>query len=111
MRRIPPLAWFIYGLLSLIALGITFFVGAFASGKDINETCAKARQPLDDVYRDAHWLEPGQIFPMHDKCNANYDMVPFWVNPALVVFVVAVAVCLIGFVVSITTRLVRKFAR
>lgn len=86
MRRLPPLGWLFLSLLSSLALGVTFFVGIFASGKDTDETCAKAGQILDQSYRQQNWQEPSQIFPLHNKCNANYDMVPIWVNPALIIF-------------------------
>ncbi|WP_326754579.1 hypothetical protein OIE73_25330 [Streptomyces hirsutus] len=25
-----------------------------------------------------------RLFPLHNKCNAEYDLVPAWVNPAIV---------------------------
>lgn len=111
MRRVSPRAWLGLAVLSLLSLVITFFIGAFAGGKDIDETCAAAGQPLDDAYRARHWQEPGQLFPMHNRCNAQYDLVPAWVNPALVIFAVASAVFLVAFIASATPHLARKFRR
>lgn len=100
MGRMPIVGWFMLSFLSSVALGFTFFIGAFvASGKDIDETCAKAGQQLDRNYRAQNWQEPSQLFPLHDKCNAGYDMVPAWINPALVLFASLAAVFLCIFVV------------
>lgn len=34
------------------------------------------------------------MVPLHDKCNATYDLVPAWVNPALVILPLLAAICL-----------------
>jgi hypothetical protein len=107
MTRLRPLAWFGLALLALLAFGFTAFVGAWAGGKDIDETCAAAGQALDQSYRAQHWQEPGQFFPMHNRCNADYDLVPGWVNPALVIFAVVAVACLVG-VAAATIRLIRN---
>jgi hypothetical protein len=44
---------------------------------------------------------------MHNRCNADYDLVPGWVNPALVIFAVAAVACLVG-AAAATTRLIRN---
>ncbi len=71
------------------------------------ETCERARGGAAG-YRAGHWREPGQIFPMHKRCNANYDLVPGWVNPALVVFLALWAVCLTGFIVNLRRAAVER---
>lgn len=45
---------------------------------------------------------------MHERCNANYDLVPGWVNPALVVFLALWAVCLTGFIVNLRRAAVER---
>lgn len=86
--------------LSSVALGFTFIIGAFvAPGHQIDETCGKAGQLLDRNYRAQNWQEPSQFFPLHNKCNAGYDMVPAWINPALVFFAALAAVFLCIFLV------------
>jgi len=114
MRQIQPWAWLIWlGLIcmSVLGLGVTYFVGIFAPGKDINETCAKAGQILDDGYRSQNWKEPGQLFPLHNKCNAYYDIIPAWVNPTLVTFALLTLVLLGAFIVSIITSWKRRAYR
>jgi hypothetical protein len=52
------------------------------------------RQRYDESYRAAHRREPQRWFPLHDRCGASYDLVPAWVNPALVVLSVLSLGCL-----------------
>ncbi|NEA66459.1 hypothetical protein [Streptomyces sp. SID12488] len=108
MRRWGLLAWGVALVASPFLLGITFFVGIFSGGHEIDETCASLGQPLDDQYRAEHWREPGQWFPLHNKCNADYDLVPVWVNPAIVVLTLLIVVCMgIGMWLAVA-RLVAK---
>jgi hypothetical protein len=39
-------------------------------------------------YRVRYPHEPLQLFPLTNKCNALYDTVPGWTNPALAVLAV-----------------------
>jgi hypothetical protein len=103
MREIRPLTWLRLAFGSIVAVALTFFIGAFAGGHEIDETCAAKHEIYDEVYRSEHWLEPSQVFPMHNKCNADFDLVPFWVNPALVIF----AVLTVAFVVALIMSIVR----
>ncbi|ACL42262.1 hypothetical protein Achl_4311 (plasmid) [Pseudarthrobacter chlorophenolicus A6] len=89
-----PVAWLGLAVLSFLCLGPVFFVGIFAAGKDIDETCAAAGQTYDRVYRHLNWREPGQLYPLHNKCNAEYDTVPFWVNPVLAILAILTVVFL-----------------
>lgn len=88
--------WLGAALLVLLALLATAFVGGWAGGKDIDEACAAAGQVVDQRYRAEHWREPGRLFPMHNRCNADHDLVPGWVNPALVILAVAFVGCLVA---------------
>lgn len=111
MARLRPSAWLGLTLLALLAFGLTAFVGMWSGGKDIDETCAVAHQPLDHVYRAQHWQEPGRFFPMHDRCTADYDLVPGWINPGLAAFAVVAVTCLVGLVVATVRLIVKKSSR
>jgi hypothetical protein len=80
-------------------------VGAFAGGLDVGETCQLAGEPYDDAYRSAHWRERSEAFPLPNRCNAGHDLVPFWVNPLLVLLAVValagVALAIVRTVVAI----------
>jgi hypothetical protein len=65
-----------------------------AGSWDPGESCDAAGQRYDDAYRAAHWREPARWFPLHNRCNAGYDLVPAWVNPAVVVLTLLAAGCL-----------------
>ena len=62
--------------------------GIWIGGLDEEETCQLFHhQEYDQKYRTSHPEHAGQnIFPLSNKCNAEYDMVPFWMNPAVVGF-------------------------
>lgn len=81
------------GSATLLMYGFGAIVG---SAFDTAETCEQTfGQRYDEAYRGAHWREPGQWFPLHNKCNAEYDLVPSYVNPSVVVLA-AVAVGSVG---------------
>ncbi|GII52489.1 hypothetical protein Pth03_08780 [Planotetraspora thailandica] len=81
-----------YGLLTTLAY-------------DIGETCTQLRgQTYDDAYRAAHWREPSQWFPLHNRCNADYDLVPAYVNPTLVVLAAVTLGCVIPAVILAVRR-------
>ncbi|RJQ92531.1 hypothetical protein [Amycolatopsis panacis] len=94
-------------LLPLLALGFTFFVSLMGAKLDIQEACEAAQQPFDRAYLSQHRQDTGQLFPRHDLCNADYDLVPGWINPALVIFAVVTVACLIG-AAAATVRLIRN---
>ncbi|MEU8792209.1 hypothetical protein [Streptomyces sp. NPDC048643] len=79
--------WFLVTAgLCLVAMLVTWIVGALAgSSMDAEESCHAAGTTYDRAYRSVHWQEPSRWFPLHNKCNAGFDLVPVWVNPALVV--------------------------
>ncbi|MBO1269515.1 hypothetical protein [Arthrobacter cavernae] len=86
---------------SFVAVAVTFMIGAWAGGHEVDETCAARGQTYDSGYRSENWQEPSRIFPMHNKCNAAYDLVPSWINPALVIFAVLMVAFVIAVVVSV----------
>lgn len=80
--------------LCLVAIPVVWFVGAFSGGLDPEESCHLAGQAYDESYRAAHWREAARWFPLHNRCSAGYDLVPPWVNPALVVLPLLALACL-----------------
>ncbi len=85
--------WWFFPAVVLTAVGcVTWFIGIFAGGLDVEETCEQRGVRYDDAYRTEHWREPSRWFPLHNRCNADHDLVPAFVNPTLV----AVAVLLLG---------------
>ncbi|MFF1544289.1 hypothetical protein [Streptomyces sp. NPDC058291] len=87
-----PFHWLTLSALSCGALFVTWLWGAWSGGLDVAETCTlREGQEYDDVYRAEHWREPSQVFPLHNRCNASYDLVPAWVNPTLVLLALLAA--------------------
>ncbi|MFJ4922344.1 hypothetical protein [Streptomyces sp. NPDC088725] len=107
-----PMWWTRLCSVSLFAALIAWIRGLFSQGLDAAETCRFVHHvPYDDGYRGAHAEEFGQIFPLHSNCNAQYDMVPAWVNPAivsgLIISLLAVGV-LLGYGVGHLNSLFRR---
>ncbi|MEU8980256.1 hypothetical protein [Streptomyces sp. NPDC048309] len=93
-RRTPgPAGWLALTAVAALLLGFTYAVGVFSGGHEIDETCAAAGWTYDERYRAEHWRDQRRLFPLHERCNAHDDLVPPWVNPALVVLFVALAGC------------------
>ncbi|KOG59613.1 hypothetical protein ADK77_39425 [Streptomyces antibioticus] len=94
-----PLWWTRVCSVALFVGLTTWIWGVFRGGLDIRETCQFVRHEYyDRAYRDAHAAEFQSFFPLHNKCNAHFDLVPAWVNGSITVCVVialaAVAVLL-----------------
>ncbi|MFI6874407.1 hypothetical protein ACIBL6_13270 [Streptomyces sp. NPDC050400] len=107
-----PGFWFGSTALAVLLLAPIWFWGAFSGGLDVAETCAlQAGQEYDQDYRSAHWRETSRAFPLHNRCNADYDLVPAWVNPTLAVLAVVVAGSLVATVVTTTVHVRRALAR
>ncbi|WP_146069210.1 hypothetical protein [Arthrobacter sp. ZGTC412] len=86
-HRIEPW-WIQLGIFSAFMVPVLLFFGILTGGLDDQETCGiRHQQHYDREYRKAHPEHAGRnIFPLSNKCNADYDMVPFWMNPAVVGF-------------------------
>ncbi|MER5192973.1 hypothetical protein ACWD3J_04095 [Streptomyces sp. NPDC002755] len=111
MRR-TPVFWLTLSALSCVGLFLTWFWGAWSGGLDVAETCALLKgQKYDDAYRTEHWREPSQVFPLHNKCNASYDLVPAWINPTLVVLALLAVGSLIAGVCLLTAAALRAITR
>jgi hypothetical protein len=90
-----PGVWVLLSVLAAVSTCAVYFVGMFSGGHEIDETCQRLGQPYDEAYRSAHWEEPGRWFPQHNKCNAGFDLVPAWLNPALVCLAVVTVACVV----------------
>ncbi|HEX5740582.1 MAG TPA: hypothetical protein VFY17_03385 [Pilimelia sp.] len=63
----------------------TWLWGSFSGGLDMEEACRfQHGQPYDEAYYEAHRADYFRLFPLTRRCHATYDMVPAWVNPAVV---------------------------
>ncbi|WP_329040313.1 hypothetical protein OHT61_20860 [Streptomyces sp. NBC_00178] len=92
-RRWERPGWWVFPAVVLTGLGcVVWFVGVFSGGLDVREACASRGAGYDDAYRSESWREPSRWFPLHNRCNAGFDLVPAWVNPTLV----AIALLLVG---------------
>ncbi|CAL9573061.1 hypothetical protein SUDANB15_04842 [Streptomyces sp. enrichment culture] len=92
-----PMWWTRVCSVSLFVGCASWVRGALSGGLDVGESCAYLHhQHYDQDYRSSHAEELDRLFPLSNKCNADYDLVPAWVNPAVVVcaavFLVAAAV-------------------
>jgi len=93
--RVVRWAWR-WTLLSFLAFGGVYFLGWFVTWNwDTFEKC--------EIFRDQRYepaiAELSANFPFKNTCNADYDMVPAWLNPTIVVLGVAAVLsvaCLIG---------------
>ncbi|MFB7594126.1 hypothetical protein [Streptomyces sp. NPDC056160] len=88
--------WFTGTAVLCTAAGaVTWLVGALAgTSLDAEEACHRDGAFYDSAYRAAHAQEGERWFPLHDRCSATHDLVPSWVNPALVVLPLLALVCL-----------------
>ncbi|WP_107101701.1 hypothetical protein [Streptomyces prasinus] len=79
-----PLWWARLWSLALFVGCAAWLRGVLSGGFDVGETCAYAHhQAYDSEYRAAHVDEFGRLFPLSNKCNGAYDLVPVWVNPTV----------------------------
>ncbi|MFJ9719055.1 hypothetical protein ACIRPQ_24495 [Streptomyces sp. NPDC101213] len=82
-------------MLLVLGTGVTYLVGSLAGASlDPEEACHGAGQTYDRAHRRANFDECTRWFPLHDRCHAGYDLVPAWVNPALVALPVLALLCL-----------------
>lgn len=102
LRSISPVFWLANVIVALAFTGVFWLYGALSGGFDTPQECESRGQPLDTEYRRLNREEPGQYFPLHNKCNADYDLVPFWLNPALVFLALLALTFAAAFVLSLS---------
>ncbi|GGW16958.1 hypothetical protein GCM10018980_10510 [Streptomyces capoamus] len=99
--RWNPGFWFGSSIVAAALLVPTWLWGAFSGGLDVAETCTLGKgQRFDESYREGLGPQPSGPFPLHNMCNASYDLVPSWVNPMLACLAVIVTGSLIATVVT-----------
>ncbi|WP_037840738.1 hypothetical protein [Streptomyces sp. NRRL F-5126] len=90
-----PMWWTRLCSVALFAGLASWVWGVLSEGLDEREECGlRHHQVYDGAYRAAHEQQGRSLFPLHDKCNAHYDLVPAWVNPAIVGCAVVAAAAL-----------------
>ncbi|MDJ1136806.1 hypothetical protein [Streptomyces iconiensis] len=70
---------------ALLGLLVSYAVGAFAGALDMRKACMVQQESYDAGYRQQHAGEMDHWFPLHNKCNADFDLVPGWVNPVVAI--------------------------
>lgn len=86
MRSWSPKHWLAVGLASFLGTFCAYFVGFASPGLDLPEKCELTGEAYNIIPGSAKHLQGQQFFPLHAWCNGSYDLVPAWVNPAVVVF-------------------------
>ncbi|MFE6161821.1 hypothetical protein ACFQ7F_23250 [Streptomyces sp. NPDC056486] len=90
---------------SLLGLLVSYCVGAFSGALRVEKSCRVRQEPYDAAYQAQHAAETDRWFPLHNKCNAGFDVVPGWVNPAVVIFTVLLAAAVGTVAVAAVTHL------
>ena len=103
--------WLPLSVLAGVSTVAVYLFGVSSQAWDISETCERHAQAYDEAYRAEHWREPGRWFPLHDKCNAYFDLVPVWVNPAVVILATVTVACAVVSMVAIGTKINRSAPR
>ena len=93
-------AWLAVTVLCAFVLAVFFVTPFNASGTDLYDACQVAGQELDLNFRIKHPSDGSAAFPLHNRCNALYDLVPEWVNPTVSAFAAVMALSLIGLLIS-----------
>lgn len=94
---------------SFFLMGMAWLWGALAGGLDLEETCRfEHHQPFDEANHDAHRDEYRRFFPLSMKCNADYDLVSAWVNPAVAVLFLLLVAGLTGLGWALVRRIPRS---
>jgi hypothetical protein len=97
--------WLWLAVTSGVLLG-SVFVTQFsaASSRDLDEVCEAAGRFLDRNFRLMHPYDGSLRFPLHNRCDAVYDIVPAWVNPSMSALAAVLALSLAGALISRNTR-------
>ncbi|MGW7261757.1 hypothetical protein [Streptomyces sp. NPDC054834] len=93
-----PRNWAVAAGISFLSLMLMYGYGASRMfSLDKQEECTVVlHQPYDSKYA----LAKEQFFPLTQKCNASYDMVPFFVNPSVVLLVGVTSLCTVAAVAA-----------
>ncbi len=102
MRRMKAAqSWLWVALISAFLLGSVFLTQfSAASSRDLDEVCEAAGRVLDRNFRLLHPHDGSMYFPLHNRCDAAYDIVPGWVNPSMSALAAVLALSLAGALLS-----------
>ncbi|WND36368.1 hypothetical protein RI578_19695 [Streptomyces sp. BB1-1-1] len=109
-RWAQPRTWLSLGV-ACVSTGVggfavAYLTGILSGGLDVEEACVHGHGVrYDDAYREAHAEEFSRWFPLHSKCNENFDLVPSWVNPAIVFFALLAAIGVLCLAAAVVTAL------
>ncbi|MGW8062172.1 hypothetical protein ACVV2G_07800 [Streptomyces ziwulingensis] len=109
-RWAHPRTWLALGV-ACVSTGVggfavAYLTGILSGGLDVEEACVHGHGVrYDDAYRGAHAQEFSRWFPLHSKCNEDFDLVPFWVNPAIVFFALLAAIGVLCLAAAVVTAL------
>jgi hypothetical protein len=88
-------------VVSGLALAVLFWAQTtFVLSSDLYDACKDVGQELDLNFRLRHPRDGGRYFPVHNRCNPTYDLVPDWVNPTLRGLAAVTAISLSGWVIA-----------
>jgi len=104
------------GAAALLVGVVSYGVGLFSLiWLDIEEQCESfndqpfvASEAFPDVDGDGDGESPGRWYWLSQPCNADYDLVPAWVNPVVVVCAVLVLAAVVALVVVAVRRRARR---
>ncbi len=90
LRRVPSAVWLV-ATVTAVLLAVCLYGYGFVQGSlDLRDACAAEGQSVDNSFLMTQ--RPGGPFPLSQPCNAAYDLVPSFVNPAIVVLLVTAVV-------------------
>ena len=94
-----PSLWVHAAGAALLITAVSWTTGVLSQGWDMAEDCARHGQTVDESYQEHHLQDASHWFPLHSRCNAHYDLVPAWVNPAIVISAAAAGTFMVTAVV------------
>ncbi|MFJ7630529.1 hypothetical protein ACIQZN_28995 [Streptomyces sp. NPDC097595] len=94
--------------MALLNAVTAWLLGASQVGLDLKESCEfRHGVSFDEAWNDVHYAESQKFFPLHSKCSATVDLVPAWVNPAII----ALTLLAVGFLCGAVCLRVRDFVQ
>ena len=85
-----PWGFVIGGILSLVSSFIVWLMGVGLAGFDLADQCLERGYPFDREYlSELHSANKySKVFPLSSPCNAQDNLIPIWVNPAIIILAV-----------------------
>ncbi|RMB57075.1 hypothetical protein [Tessaracoccus antarcticus] len=93
--------WFFRCVCVSAYLGVAFWIAGASARPSVGfETydafCGRRGWLFDELYYETHRDDYARLYPITGKCNAYYDLVPAWVNPAIAALILMTLLCLAG---------------